>query len=230
MVDLLSRIQKECRLSKRCNNDWANIWKDLQDDDWTAEEQRYASVAEGETGFIAVLLDCHDMKAKIDGQLSRLNSLKKQHIATVELEPAPRLDDRDPNVVQTEAIQAIREAIEAIATTKNVRSQNLLLYRNSNYQLPTFDGDVLHWQEFWDMFQSSVNMQELPPVTKFTYLKGILRGQAAAAISGIAVTEENYDVALHTLPDKYRRKDVIVESLYTSFQKIPIATNEFADV
>ena len=75
------------------------------------------------------------------------------------------------NVVQTEAIQAIREGTEAIA----------------------------HNQEFWDMFQSSVNTQELPPVTKFTYLKGILRGQAAAAISGIAITEENYDIALRTL-------------------------------
>ena len=78
--------------------------------------------------------------------------------------------------------------------------------------------------------QSFVNTQELPPVTKFTYLKGILRGQEAAAISGIAVTEENYDIALRTLQDKYGRKDVIVESLYASFQKIPTATNEFADV
>ena len=52
------------------------------------------------------------------------------------------------------------------------------------------------------MFQSSVNMQDLPPVTKFTYLKGILRRQAAAVISGIAVMEENYDIALRTLPRK----------------------------
>ena len=80
------------------------------------------------------------------------------------------------------------------------------------------------------MFQSSVNTQERPSVTKFTYLKGILTGQAAAAISGKAVTEENYDIALRTHRDKYGRKDVIVESLYASFQKIPIASNEFADV
>ena len=66
LVDLSSRIQKGCRLLERCNNDWANIMKDLQDDDRTAEEQIYASVVEGETGFIAVLLDCHDMEAKIE--------------------------------------------------------------------------------------------------------------------------------------------------------------------
>ena len=42
--------------------------------------------------------------------------------------------------------------------------------------------------------------------------------------------EENYDIALRTLRDKYGRKDVIVESLYASFQKIPNASNESADV
>ena len=79
------------------------------------------------------------------------------------------------------------------------------------------------------MFQSSVDTQELPSVTKFTYLKGSLEGlQAAAAISGIAVTEENYDI--RTLRDKYGRNDVIVESLYASLQKTPIALNEFANV
>ena len=64
------------------------------------QKYRDASVAEGETGFIAVLLDCHDMEVKIDGQLSRLDNLKKQQIATVELELALRLGNRDTNVVQ----------------------------------------------------------------------------------------------------------------------------------
>ena len=131
---------------ERFNNDWANILKDLQGDDRTAEEQTYASVAEGETCFIAVLLDCHYMEAKIETQLSRLDSLKKQHIAKVELEPAPRLGDKDPNVVQTEAIQAIREAIEALAHDhRRERPKSVIL---SKLQIPTFDGEVLHWQEF----------------------------------------------------------------------------------
>ena len=108
---------------------------------------------------------------------------------------------KDPNVVQTEAIQAIREAI----------------YQNSNYR---------HLMEMFSIgrnsgtFQSLVNTQELPSVTKFTYLKEILTRQAASAISGIAVMEENYAIALCTLCDKYGRKDVIVESLYASLQKI----------
>ena len=136
LVDLSSRIQRGCRLLERCNNDWANILKDLQPDDRTAVEQTYASVAEGKTCFIAVLLDCHDMEAKIETQLSRLDSLKKQHIAKVELELAPRLGEKDPNVVQTEAIQAIGEAIEAMAHDhRRERPKSVTLPK---IQIPTF--------------------------------------------------------------------------------------------
>ena len=58
--------------------------------------------------------------------------------------------------------------------------------------LPTFDGNVLCWQEFWDIFKSSVHEQEIPDVTKFSYLKGSLRGIAANAIHGIFITSNNY--------------------------------------
>ena len=36
-------------------------------------------------------------------------------------------------------------------------------------------------------------------VMKFSYLKGALRGSAALAITGISVTNENYDVAIRIL-------------------------------
>jgi len=42
--------------------------------------------------------------------------------------------------------------------------------------LPTFDGDILRWQEFWDMYNSAVHKQDILDVTKFNYLKTSLRG------------------------------------------------------
>jgi len=38
---------------------------------------------------------------------------------------------------------------------------------------------------------ASVHQQGLPPVAKFTHLKSVLKGAAAAAISGIPVNNEN---------------------------------------
>ena len=51
----------------------------------------------------------------------------------------------------------------------------------------TFDGSILCCQEFWDAFNSSVHEQEIPNVTKFSYLKDYLRGAAAAVIGGISI-------------------------------------------
>ena len=44
--------------------------------------------------------------------------------------------------------------------------------------LPVFEGSVLRWPEFWDIFDASVHRQNIPKVSKFSYLKGALRGAA----------------------------------------------------
>ena len=81
-------------------------------------------------------------------------------------------------------------------------------------QLQTFDGNVLQWQEFWDTYTAA----NLPPVAKFSYLKSILKGSAAAAISGILVSNENYDMALLLLKERFGRPEKIIESLYSCSQ------------
>ena len=44
---------------------------------------------------------------------------------------------------------------------------------------------------FWDVFESSLDKQNSAMASKFSYLKGALRGAAFTAISGIALTNEN---------------------------------------
>ena len=58
-----------------------------------------------------------------------------------------------------------------------------------------FAGQVEEWQEFWDSFQSSIHSNpKLSPVDKFSYLRGLLRGTARTAISGLALTEAAIDL------------------------------------
>ena len=95
-------------------------------------------------------------------------------------------------------------------------------------QLPLFEGDILQWQEFWDIYNSAVHEQDIPNVTKFSYLlKRSLRNSGAAAICGISVTNDNYPVAIHILQDKFK---VIIETLYSQLQHLPIVTNRFTEV
>ena len=95
--------------------------------------------------------------------------------------------------------------------------------------LPTFNGNLLGWQEFWDIFDSSIHQRSLSNVVKFSYLKNSLRGEAASAVSGISVTDGNYSIAIALLKEKFGRKEAVVEALYSQLQTLPISQNRFSD-
>jgi len=96
--------------------------------------------------------------------------------------------------------------------------------------LPTFDGNLLHWQEFWDIFDSTVNQQNISNVSKFRYLKNSLRGAAASAVCGISVTIDNYLTVIEILKEKFGNRQAIVEVLYSQLQHLPIAMNQFVEI
>ena len=52
--------------------------------------------------------------------------------------------------------------------------------------MPTFDGNLLNWQSFWDSFSSAVHDNTtLSDVQKFNYLKSQLYGEASQCIAGL---------------------------------------------
>ena len=56
-------------------------------------------------------------------------------------------------------------------------------------ELSKFDGNILKWQEFWDMYEATINLNPaLQPVDKFNYLKVQLLGEAKEVISGLEIT------------------------------------------
>ena len=76
-----------------------------------------------------------------------------------------------------------------------------------------FDGNICEWQEFWDCFESSVDSnQTLAPVLKLNYMKGLLDGQARAAIAGLELISANYAEAVELLRDRYGKKSVIEQA------------------
>ena len=77
------------------------------------------------------------------------------------------------------------------------------------------------------MFNSSVHEQNLPKVSKFSYLNSVLKN---SAISGIPVTTENYDTVITLLKEKFGKKEAIIESLYAKLQNLPKANNKFSEI
>jgi len=61
-------------------------------------------------------------------------------------------------------------------------------------------------------------------------LKGVLHGTAFTAISGIALTNDNYDVAVTLLKQMSGRPDSIIETLYSKLRHLSTASQRFSDV
>ena len=76
--------------------------------------------------------------------------------------------------------------------------------------LPTFDGEVEKWPLFWESFETSVAGTDLPAVSKLTYLRSLLRGDAAACIAGLALTGANYETACDLLTKRFGRPERLV--------------------
>ena len=63
--------------------------------------------------------------------------------------------------------------------------------------LPTFSGNPLNWQTFWDSFEAAVhNNPHLTGVEKFNYLRAQLDGDAAKTVGGFPLTNANYDQSI----------------------------------
>ncbi|XP_070567303.1 uncharacterized protein [Ptychodera flava] len=93
-------------------------------------------------------------------------------------------------------------------------------------QLKTFSGNVLEWVSFYDTFKSSVhNDSSLENIQKFTYLRSVLTDEAARTISGLALTNSNYDHALELLIERYGQNHLIIDAHMTALWQIPQPTS-----
>ena len=77
-------------------------------------------------------------------------------------------------------------------------------------QLPKFSGDVLKWPQFWDSFSVTVDSSDMSDVTKLTYLRSLLTGEASRCVEGMALCSENYGATCKILEERFGRKEQIV--------------------
>ena len=99
------------------------------------------------------------------------------------------------------------------ASENTVSSSNGSQHRLPKLEIPTFKGDPLQWQGFWDQFSTSVHDHDrLSDIDRFNYLKGRLVGQALDAISGLSLSSANYKEAVQILKDRFGNPQVLISS------------------
>ena len=125
---------------------------------------------------------------------------------------------------QKARLNALQKFVNKNAATK---VDNKSTRGHDNIKLPKleiskFSGDPTTWQPFIDSFNAAVNnSRSLSNVEKFNYLRSFMTGDAMHAISGLSLTNNNYDEAMQLLKNRYGNSQVIISAHMNALVKLP---------
>ena len=119
---------------------------------------------------------------------------------------------------------------------KNVKNENssreFRTLRSDSVKFPQleiqkFKGDPTCWQEFMDSFNAALhNSKALSNVKKFNYFRTFLEDEAQNTISGLSLTNENYNKALNLLKNRFGNNQMIISAHMNTLVKLPSVNNE----
>ena len=97
--------------------------------------------------------------------------------------------------------------------------------------LPTFSGTPLTWNTFWDSFNVAVNSNpNLEGVQKCNYLQDQLSGDAASAIAGFPLTNNNYKQAVDLLKTRFGEPQKIINNNMQALLNLPNPSNDLTNL
>ena len=155
----------------------------------------------------------------------------KQSINTVEQSCADLAEDLT-QVEQGEVYASLSNArrwqvklLERINFIKSFSANSSTVTKKKFDRLPevklaTFKGNFDEWETFWSSFRTNVGVRDnLERSTKFIYLVQSLEGEPKEMISGLAINDDNYSIAIHILRDRYndasRQTHVLLQKFHT---------------
>ena len=160
------------------------------------------------------LLDAVD---EFDKRLQAFDEFQSEY--ELEIEEKDLIDVIDEAAVFRESVKVVRiKATELLASfrdeddARSVRTSATLKpdVKLPKLVLPSFNGNVLQWQSFWDQFTAVVHCSDLPQISKFTYLRSLLEGEAKEAVQGLSLTERHYEEACRILVDRFGKPEKII--------------------
>ncbi len=178
---------------------------------------------------------------KDDGSEIHLISLYQEHLADLKKELselrneilAITADTSDPLMSNTQkqednifgmavkvkkllfSISSSKEHSASIPETHSVKLPKI--------DIPTFDGEMLHWQTFWEQFGIAVDEQpHISDTEKLVYLRHSLKdGSAKHVIEGLSHSGNQYKEAIDTLKARYDRPRIIHQTHVRKIYDVP---------
>ena len=89
--------------------------------------------------------------------------------------------------------------------------------------VPTFNGDLLQWQTFWEQFRIAVhNRRDLSATEKLVYLRHSLKdGPAKSVVEGLSHSGDQYTEAIESLKSRYDRPRLIHQAHVRKICEVP---------
>jgi len=108
-----------------------------------------------------------------------ISEASKQYTEYQEYMFVPGENVNQSSLPEIRAFQQPRQVATHISVTQPPH-QCTHFHQLPKLSLPTFCGDVLSWQAFWDIFESAIHLNgSLTDVQRFNYLKTMVDGEAA---------------------------------------------------
>ena len=88
-----------------------------------------------------------------------------------------------------------------------------------------FDGTHLDWFRFWNQFETQIDKNDLPPVSKFSYLKELVIPKVRLLIDSLPFTSEGYTRAKNILITKYGKPSEVANAHVQNIMSLPQINN-----
>ncbi len=129
---------------------------------------------------------------------------------------------------QAEQIKQLKTEMENQGTSADGKEFTVKLPK---LEIKQFDGNILNYASFWDSFQSAIGKHtKLKPVDKLSYLLAKCQGEAAELLSGLSLTNDNYDVAVGLLDSRFGDEELQISAHNQALRRIPCAKNNFQSI
>ncbi|MCP4460697.1 MAG: DUF1759 domain-containing protein [Cytophagales bacterium] len=209
LMEEKEKLERAVLRLDKLGREWTQFIAEI--DDKTEEQQRYDHMANGEEGFLELMERAEDRLAITSAWLPEIDNERRDLLVQSAME------ERDQYLEQQQPINA--RMSDAQSGSPNAVNNDRFV-KLPQLTISPFDGNILKFPEFFETFENSIHKSNLAPVLKFTHLRTLLRGRALDAIEGISITNDNYELALKILDEKFGDKEVLRDKLYGQLRNI----------
>ena len=136
--------------------------------------------------------------------------------------------------------EVVKKSVHSIATVPTTQERDQTLPTDSAHHsysrlpklaLPTFSGNPLEWQTFWDSFSAAVDCNpHLSGAQKLNYLRTQLHGDPAHIIDGFPLTNANYTHSVELLKERYGQNYKLVNAHMDALLNISAPSHNLASL